>query len=281
MIDEEGSCEVGRQMPMTTSNSKYAVGEIHRDSNPMAERSATVTRRVQPARGKGFCEAETSNADNDVKPEALRRRGQRGLKSDGREVCNRHEKKSDASLSRRREAIVPPSAGNKSGALFTPLALVTKYVVKEIHRDSDPMAERSATVTRRVQPTRGKGFCEAETLMPTTTPNLKIGCLVVEGLRRDFVEAIEGNSVDVRWSQIRGAVHSFCLGRAQRRWAERSAVLDRDSFSQRCKAMENNSGGVRWSQSGALFTPVYRCVSTYPCIAVSMHPCIPVSLSCE
>ena len=56
VIDEEGSCEVGRQMPMTMSNSKYAVGEIHKDSNPMAERSATVTRRVQPARGKGFCE---------------------------------------------------------------------------------------------------------------------------------------------------------------------------------------------------------------------------------
>jgi hypothetical protein len=77
---------------MTTSNSKYAVGEIHRDSNPMAERSATVTIRVQPARGKGFCEAETSNANNDVKPEALRRRGQQGLKSDGGEVCNRHKK---------------------------------------------------------------------------------------------------------------------------------------------------------------------------------------------
>jgi hypothetical protein len=50
---------------------KYVVGEIHRDSNPMAERSATVTRRVQPARGKGFCEAETSNASDDVKPEVL------------------------------------------------------------------------------------------------------------------------------------------------------------------------------------------------------------------
>ena len=157
----------------------------------------------------------------------------------------------------------------------------SKYGVGEVHEDSDPMAERSATVTRRVQPARGKGFCEVETSMPITAPNLKIGCLVGEDLRRDFVEAIEGNSADVRWSQIRGAVHSFCLGRAQRRWAERSAVLDRDSFSQRCKAMENNSGGVRWSQSGALFTPVYRCVSTYPCIAASMHPCIPVSLSCE
>ena len=49
----------------------HGVGEIYRDSNPMAERSATVTRRVQPARGKGFCEAETSNANNDVKPEVL------------------------------------------------------------------------------------------------------------------------------------------------------------------------------------------------------------------
>jgi hypothetical protein len=44
-------------MPITTSNSKYGVvGEVHEDSDPMAERSATVTRRVQPARGKGFCE---------------------------------------------------------------------------------------------------------------------------------------------------------------------------------------------------------------------------------
>jgi hypothetical protein len=145
------------------SNSKYAVGEIHEDSNPMAERCATVTRRVQPARGKGFCEAETSNADNDVKPEALRRRGQRGLKSDGREICNRHEKNRDATLSRRWEAIVQTSAGHKSGALFTHLALVTKYVVGEIHKDSNPMAERFATVTRRVQPARGKRFCKAET----------------------------------------------------------------------------------------------------------------------
>jgi hypothetical protein len=152
VIDEEGSCEVGGQMPMTTPNSKYAVGEIHRDSNPMAERSATVTRRVPPTRGKGFCEAETSNADNDAKPEALHRRGQRGLKSDGSEVCNRHEKNRDATLSRQWEAIVQASACHKSGALFTHLALVTTYVVGEIHRDSNPMAERSATVTRRVQP---------------------------------------------------------------------------------------------------------------------------------
>jgi len=43
-------------MPLTTSNSKYGVGEVHEDSDLMAERSATVTRRVQPARGKGFCE---------------------------------------------------------------------------------------------------------------------------------------------------------------------------------------------------------------------------------
>jgi hypothetical protein len=43
-------------MPITTSNSKYGVGEVHDDSDPMAERSATVTRRVQPARGKGFFE---------------------------------------------------------------------------------------------------------------------------------------------------------------------------------------------------------------------------------
>jgi hypothetical protein len=56
-------------MPKTTSNSKYGVGEVHEDSDPMAERSATVTRRVQPARGKGFCEAETSNANNDAKLE--------------------------------------------------------------------------------------------------------------------------------------------------------------------------------------------------------------------
>ena len=37
----------------------------------MTGRSATVTRRVQPARGKRFCEAETSNASNDVRPEVL------------------------------------------------------------------------------------------------------------------------------------------------------------------------------------------------------------------
>jgi hypothetical protein len=111
----------------------------------------------------------------------------------------------------------------------------SKYGVGEVHEDSDPMAERLATVTRRVQPARGKGFCEAETLMPITTPNLKIGCLVGEDLRRDFVEAMKGNSADVRWSQIRGA----------------------------------------------LFTPVYCCVSTYPCIAASMHPYVLVSLSCQ
>jgi hypothetical protein len=64
---------------------------------------------------------------------------------------------------RRWKAIVETSAGHKSEALFTHLALVTKYGVGEIHRDSNPMAERSATVTRRVQPARGKGFCEAET----------------------------------------------------------------------------------------------------------------------
>jgi hypothetical protein len=81
-------------MPITTSNPKHCVGEVHKYLDPMAERFATVTRRVQPARGKSFCEAETSNANNDVKPEALRRRGPRGLKSDGREVCNRHKKSS-------------------------------------------------------------------------------------------------------------------------------------------------------------------------------------------
>jgi hypothetical protein len=43
-------------MPITTSNLKYGVREVHNDSDPMAERFATVTRRVQPARGKGFCE---------------------------------------------------------------------------------------------------------------------------------------------------------------------------------------------------------------------------------
>jgi hypothetical protein len=111
----------------------------------------------------------------------------------------------------------------------------SKYGVGEVHEDSDLMAERSATVTRRVQPARGKGFCEAETLMPITTPNLKIGCLVGEDLRRDFVEAIKGNTVQTSVGH----------------------------------------------KSGALFTPVYCCVSTYPCIAASMHPCIPVSLSCE
>ena len=47
--------------------------------------------------------------------------------------------------------------------------------------------------------------------MPITTSNLKIGCLVGEEQRRDSVEVIEGNSADVNWSQIRGAVHSSCL----------------------------------------------------------------------
>lgn len=49
----------------------YGVGEIHRDSNSMAESSAAVTRKVQSARGKGLCEAETSSANNDVKLEVL------------------------------------------------------------------------------------------------------------------------------------------------------------------------------------------------------------------
>ena len=39
----------------------------------MDERSTTVTRRVQPARGKSFCEAETLNANNEVKLEVRRR----------------------------------------------------------------------------------------------------------------------------------------------------------------------------------------------------------------
>jgi hypothetical protein len=69
----------------------------------------------------------------------------------------------DATLSRRWKAIVQTSAGHKSGALFTHLALVTKYVIGETYRDSNPMAKRSATVARRVQPVRGKEFCEAET----------------------------------------------------------------------------------------------------------------------
>jgi hypothetical protein len=56
---------------MMTSNPKYGVGEVHKHSNPMAKRSATVARRVQPARGKGFCEAETSNANNNVKPDEV------------------------------------------------------------------------------------------------------------------------------------------------------------------------------------------------------------------
>ena len=54
------------------------------------------------------------------------------------------------------------SAGHKSGALSTHLALVTK----------------------------------------------KVGCLVGEEPGRDFVEVMGGNTGDVRWSQIRGAVHS-------------------------------------------------------------------------
>jgi hypothetical protein len=91
--------------------------------------------------------------------------------------------------------------------------------------------------------------------MPITTPNLKIGCLVCEEQRRDFVEAMEGNSGDVRsWSQIRGAVHSSCLGHAQRRWAERSAVLGQGLVLptvRQWKAIVETSAGHK---SGALFT---------------------------
>jgi hypothetical protein len=54
--------------------------------NPMAERFA---------RGKGFCEAETLNTNDNVKLKVRRWRGPRGLGSDGREVCNRHEKSSN------------------------------------------------------------------------------------------------------------------------------------------------------------------------------------------
>ena len=56
---------------------------VREDSNPMAERSAIVSRRVQPARGKGFCEAETSNANDKVKLEVLRQIDPHRLKSDG------------------------------------------------------------------------------------------------------------------------------------------------------------------------------------------------------
>ena len=144
------------------------------------------------------------------------------------------------------------SAAHKSGALFTHLALVTKYVVGEIHRDSDSMAERSATVTRRVQPARGKGFCEAETLMPITAPNLKIGRLVGEDLRRDFVEAIEGNSADVRWSQIRGT--HFALV-AHKEGGQRDRLYWTGTRSPNgvmpWKAVVETSAGHK---SGALFT---------------------------
>ena len=53
--------------------------------NPMAETFA---------RGKRFCEAETLNTNYDVKLKVRRRRGPRGLRSYGGEVCNRHEKSS-------------------------------------------------------------------------------------------------------------------------------------------------------------------------------------------
>jgi hypothetical protein len=59
----------------------------------------------------------------------------------------------------------------------------------------------------------------------------KIGCLVGEEQRRDFVEAMEGNSGDVRWSQIRVAVHSSCLGHKEGERRDR-LYLDRDSFCQ-------------------------------------------------
>ena len=51
VIEEEGSCEVGRQMPMTMSNLKFAVEEIHRDSNPMAFSS-------QPSKKSSTCKRE-------------------------------------------------------------------------------------------------------------------------------------------------------------------------------------------------------------------------------
>jgi len=98
-------------------------------------------------------------------------------------------KNRDATLSRRWKAIVQTSAGHKSWALFTHLALVTKYVVEEIHRDSNPMAEGSASVTRRVQPARGKRFCETET--STASNDVKPEVLLYSDT---FVEGCSGRA---------------------------------------------------------------------------------------
>ena len=56
-LKSEGREVCSCHKPMTTSNPKYCVGEVFKDSNPMAERSATVTRRVPLAKGERFCEA--------------------------------------------------------------------------------------------------------------------------------------------------------------------------------------------------------------------------------
>ena len=94
--------------------------------------------------------------------------------------------------------------------------------------------------------------------MPITTPNLKIGCLVGEDLRRDFVAAIKGDSADVRWSHTNpGRCSLLCIA-----VCPRTHVLLRPCIHVslcRClvseeqrrdivEAMEGNSADVRWSQ---------------------------------
>jgi hypothetical protein len=67
-----------------------------------SELGSTLTNRGSPECAvegvvideEGFCEAETSNANDNVKLKVQRRRDPQGLKFDGREVCNRHKKSS-------------------------------------------------------------------------------------------------------------------------------------------------------------------------------------------
>jgi hypothetical protein len=194
-------------MPITTSNSKYGVGEVHEDSDPMAERSATVTRRVQPARGKGFCEVETSMP------------------------ITAPNLKIGCLVGEDLKAIVQTSVGHKSGALFTHFALVA-------HKEGGRRERRYWTGTRSpngVRPWKtiveayaghNQGRCSllCIAVCPRThvllCPCIHVSlcrCLVSEEQRRDIVEAMEGNSADVCWSQIMGAVHSSCLGHKVRR----------------------------------------------------------------
>ena len=123
------------------------------------------------------------------------------------------------------------SVGHKSGALFTHFALVA-------HKEGGRRERRYWTGTRSpngVRPWKtiveayaghNQGRCSllCIAVCPRThvllCPCIHVSlcrCLVSEEQRRDIVEAMGGNSADVRWSQIRGAVHSSCLGHKVRR----------------------------------------------------------------